>query len=100
MSDEPDDIGAEWLMEPPAPGEVQVYVKAGEGVELSPEARRALETLMMELQRSEVEGFEGPDCPGYWDCYPYSCTLKKCTPLYRRPCLVDTGCKIAEFMPM
>jgi hypothetical protein len=103
MSDEPVASDPQWLMEPPGAGELQFYVRAGEGVELSPEARQALETLVNELQRSEIEGFEvptGPECPSYWDCYPYSCTLKNCLPQYRNPCLVDAGCKIGEMRIM
>jgi hypothetical protein len=98
MSDEQGPQDPQWLMEPPGAGEFHFYLKAGDGASLSPEGRAALETLMDELQRSEAEGFAttGPECPSYWDCYPYTCTLKNCQPQYRNPCFVDAGCKIAE----
>jgi hypothetical protein len=99
MVDEPAEHDPIWLMEPPEPGEVHVYVKVGEGAELSAGAREALEELIQELQRSETEGFAPlpPDCPSFKACMPYSCGLETCQPQYRNPCLVDAGCKIAEF---
>jgi hypothetical protein len=88
-----------WLVEPPGPGEVHVYVTTGEGASLSDGAREALEELIQELQRGETEGFAPlpPDCPSFSDCSPYTCTLKTCQPQWRNPCFVDAGCKIAEF---
>ena len=89
-----------WLTEPPAAGEVHVYVKAGEGVELSEAARGALERLIEEIQQRDVEGFAlgATSCADLWkNCYPFTCTLDNCKPLYSQPCLADTGCKIAEF---
>ena len=61
--------------------------------------RGALEELIQEIQRGETAGFAPlpPDCPSFGDCSPYTCTLKSCQPQWRNPCLVDAGCKIAEF---
>ena len=89
---------AQWLVEPPGAGEVFLYVAAGEGAEVSDAARAALNTLMRELQRSEVEGFAGePPCPQFDICFPYNCTLANCQPQFHQPCLIDAGCKIAVF---
>jgi hypothetical protein len=86
----------QWLVEPPGAGEVVLYVSAGEGAEVSDAAREALNTLMRELQMSEVEGFAlGPPCPDFEWCFPYSCTLANCHPQFHQPCLIDAGCKIA-----
>ena len=45
-----------WLLEPPGPGEVQVNIEIGSNVELSPEARATLETLMHGLEEEEGRG--------------------------------------------
>ena len=46
-----------WLREPPAADEVRVAVECGDGAELSPGARDALEQLMAELHDAEVAGY-------------------------------------------
>ncbi len=99
MTDEAEDTSVpQWLLEPPEAGEVLLYIASGDGVELSDDARAALETLMQELQTRDVEGFRtGVSCPSYDSCLPYSCTLETCHPQYRKRCLVDAGCKIAGF---
>jgi hypothetical protein len=93
-ADNRDDSG--WLLEPPGPGEVQVRIEIGEGVELSPEARAALETLMNGLEEEEVAGFAfslDAACSTYRICNPYG----KCQPLTKSPtCLVFTHCRIAD----
>lgn len=102
----PDDIPAGegkspdrgWLLEPPGPREVHLYVESGEGVEVSPEIRQALETLVRELQGSEVEGFAA-SCPDLSKCRNYECTLGPCQPQTRQPyCLWHEKCRIAEIM--
>ena len=98
MTDEPLD-DPRWLTEPPGAGEIHLYVKAGEGVELSEAARDALERLVEEIQRREVEGFASATSCGelFKNCYPFTCTLDSCKPLWSQPCVADSGCKIAEF---
>jgi hypothetical protein len=87
----------QWLVEPPGAGEVFLYVAAGEGVEVTDAARDALNALMTELQRSEVEGFAGePACPQFDICFPYNCTLANCQPQFHQPCFIDAGCRIAQ----
>jgi hypothetical protein len=71
-----------------------------DGVELSEEARGALDRLMQELREHDVEGFalNATSCGELWkNCYQFTCTLDECKPLWSRPCVADTGCKIAEF---
>lgn len=98
--DEHEDAESDWLLEPPEPGEVQVNIAIGPDVELSPEAREALETLMSSLQESEVSGFAslgeadlGSKCPTYRICKSYGW----CQPLTTAPCLVYTRCRIGGF---
>jgi hypothetical protein len=50
-----DDLG--WLLQPPEPGRMQIYVRLGEGVELDDKQRAALEALVGDVYDSEVEGF-------------------------------------------
>ena len=97
MSD--DRSAPEWLLEPPAPNEVHFHFATGDDVELTPEARAAIETLLSELTSSEVEGFRF----GIWDCdalskpcAPDSCTLGQCTPYSVSGCLVHSHCRIAS----
>jgi hypothetical protein len=45
-----------WLLKP-RPGEVQIHVAIGEGAELTPELREALEALASALGQEEVEGY-------------------------------------------
>ncbi|HEV7526882.1 MAG TPA: hypothetical protein VGP92_18105 [Acidimicrobiia bacterium] len=98
MSDERS--GPDWLLEPPAANEVHFHFATGDDVELSPEARQAIETLLSELNSSEVEGFRF----GIWDCdelsrpscSPDNCTLMNCQPLTTTPsCFAHSHCKIA-----
>jgi hypothetical protein len=94
----PDESETGWLLEPPGPGEVHVNIMLGSDVELSSEARAALETLMSTLEESEVSGFAldlSAKCPGLRTCSPYG----KCTPLTSAPtCMRYVHCRIAEIM--
>jgi hypothetical protein len=60
MAEEEPDDRAEWLLAPPKAGEIRLMVELGEGAELTPEMRAAVETLMRELNESEVEGYAMP----------------------------------------
>ena len=85
-----------WLLEPPGPREVHLYVESGEGVEVSAEFRQALETLVRELQGTEVEGFAA-SCPDLSRCKSYECTLGACQPQTKSPvCYAHERCKIAQ----
>jgi hypothetical protein len=93
------ETGGQWVLEPPGPGEVHLSVSLGEGAQLSPAARAAVETLLKSLLSSEVEGFlANTDCP-YQSCLPFECQLKKCQPLKRLPCMVDMTCRVADLSP-
>ena len=84
-----------WLLEPPGAGEVELHIATGDDVELSPEAREALDRLIEAIQGHEVTGF-GTPCTFNFDCYPYSCNLDNCQPLYKKPCKSNLGCRIAS----
>ena len=58
-----------WLLEPPEPGMVKFVFELGEGTELSPEVRAALDQLVSAISGREVEGFSHTG-PG---CYPSNC---------------------------
>jgi hypothetical protein len=87
-----------WLLEPPGANQIHFHIETGDGVELTPEARQALETLVSELSGNEVEGFTF----GIWDCdelvltcQPDNCTLSNCQPLTGTPfCYVHSHCRI------
>lgn len=98
MPDESEDSERAWLLEPLGPDEVRIHVEVGEGVELSPELREALDSFVRELQASEVEveGFAVP-CPDLSDCEAYGCLLGKCQPQQRFPCAWDEKCHITKF---
>jgi hypothetical protein len=49
-----------WLHEPAAAREVRVLLEFGDDVQLSPDARAALEKLMQELSDAEVSGYALP----------------------------------------
>src|SRR5690348_17168803 len=97
MADETDDeLDTGWLLEPPANDRIHLYVAVGPEVELSDEARSALERLMSALQEEEVSGFDFSEmaafkCPAQRKCTPYGvCTL------YKTPnCYVLVSCQIA-----
>jgi hypothetical protein len=98
MADEPTENDRPWLQEPLGPTDWRVRVEVGEGVELSPEIRDALDTLLQELNTVDVEGF-AVSCPDLSACKQYNCEpLGKCTVQWRRPCYWDEGCKIATFI--
>ncbi|MEZ5141016.1 MAG: hypothetical protein R2726_00630 [Acidimicrobiales bacterium] len=87
-----------WLLEPPGSGEVTLHFAAGSDVELSEEARQALETLLSEITGQEVAGFAmgrvgiaypEPACP------PRVCDpLGNCWPYSTAPCFALIKCKI------
>ena len=84
-----------WLAEPPAAGEVRFLFEAGEDVELTPEAREALDALVTALQGAEVEGFAMQKCPALGNCPSFSCgSYYGCRPVTRGPCAWLVLCTI------
>src|SRR5437762_814243 len=81
MAGEPEDE-ARWLR-PPEPGEVRIHIAVGEGAELTPEVRRAIDELGRALQAEEVEGFAKPK--------GQRCNLVVC-PKETRSCPHDSKC--------
>ena len=47
----------QWLLEPAAPGEVKIRIEIGEGAELAPEIREAVDALAKAIQDQEVAGY-------------------------------------------
>jgi hypothetical protein len=85
-----------WLIEPPAAGDIHFHIGLGEGTELTPKAREALEQLLAALGAQDTHGFSawGPDpnCPDYTvDCSPRG----SCTKEFQSPCLILYRCIIA-----
>lgn len=88
-----DSADMRWLLAPPEPGEVRFHVEVGEDVELSTEARQALEVLLDEFSGDEVGGFAySAD-----ECNAMKCTLNNCQPLTNFPCAMNWKCRIADF---
>ncbi len=78
------------------------HIETGDGVELTPAAREALETLVSELSGTEVEGYRLGlniwDCDDYFrpSCAPDNCILNNCQPLTTTPsCLAHSHCRIS-----
>ena len=93
MPDEPhDESHSRWLVEPPAAGVVDIRVAIGSEVELSPEARAALETLISRLEESEVSGFVMSSCGVHETCAP---AYGSCKPFEAYPCFWYTQCHIS-----
>jgi hypothetical protein len=92
--DDPASKERDWLLEPLGAGEVRVHLDAGEGAVVSDEVRAAVDALLDELLSNEVEGFMWPSCSELRSCSTFMCTLGKCQPLDRFPCLAMTQCKI------
>jgi hypothetical protein len=84
-----------WLAKPLGPEELRIHVDIGEDVEVSEEARAALDTLLEELYADEVSGFAVP-CPDLGACSPrYECIpLGSCSMLSKNPCFADVWCFI------
>jgi len=93
MSDSNDTQG--WLLRPPEPGQIHFALALGEGVELSAEARDALDLLTSELLTNDVQGFSKA-CPSLKGCTSYHCVLGKCI-LDSYPCYAHTSCQVASF---
>jgi hypothetical protein len=84
--------GPRWLLEP-GPGGARIHVAVGEGAELTPELREALEALAGALHREEVEGYAKPKpCPILHVCNPYD----TCNPQTSTPCARFTTCRIED----
>lgn len=92
------DANSRWLLEPPAPGEVQLHIAVGEDAQLTPQLRAALDQLVTALYGDEVTGYTTcyPKCPDLTGCGDFSCTDHfNCSVLSRQPCLIYQRCKIA-----
>jgi hypothetical protein len=98
MADETGTSG--WILEPPGEGEVQLHIALGDGIELTPEIRAAIDNLVESLQQVDVAGYAkcNPKCPSLAGCSQYGCSkLYGCKPLISSDCLafVEVG-----FRPM
>lgn len=101
MADAIDDVS--WLIEPPGPKEVVFRLEVGHEVELSDEARHAIDVLVNEFYGDEVSGFvfNAGFIGGCWidvgKCDPYSkCTKARCAPVITSPCAVNQSCRIGQ----
>lgn len=94
----PNDGGdrARWLAEPPAPGEVRLLFDAGDEVELTPEARQALDDLVTALNGADVEGFTMRKCPALDACSDFSCGSYYGCAITRKPCAWLVECTIGK----
>ena len=92
--------GLRWLLQPPAAGEIQIHVAVGDGTELTPRVRAALETLVSTLLQAEVQGYAAicsPRCPMLQDCARFGCdAYHNCSSLTSYPCLADVRCQITN----
>jgi hypothetical protein len=93
MTNEPESQDLRWLLEPPAPGAVQIHIAVGEGTELTPEAREAIDNLLRMFQASETEGYAaGPRLTMASSCDINCLILSRCHPEYT--CMSKDSCQI------
>jgi hypothetical protein len=84
-----------WLLEPPAPGSIKLYIAVGEGTELTPEGREAIDNLMRMLQADDTQGFAaGPRLTMSAGCDINCGILSRCNPEYQTPCFSKDVCNI------
>jgi len=91
-----------WLLQPPAPGQINVSIEAAEGAALTPAAREAINTLMHELIRGDVQGFAATAtcsdlCPGDASCQSLliDCSPEgRCRVLHQAPCVANISCRV------
>ncbi len=78
MSDS-DDEDRTWIVEPPAPGQISLYLAFGNEVQLTSEQEEALNGLIhaLETADAEVTGF-APKCPKQGTCAKLTCTPVNC----------------------
>jgi hypothetical protein len=88
MPDESDDA-REWVVEPPAPGEVTLFMAAGDGVELTDEQQAAISALVESLEASDAEVAGHAACPSL--ICRLECTLKSCDVLTKPVSSAATG---------
>lgn len=94
---QPDD--EDWLLQPPPTGHIKLEIATGSAVELTEEARSALDVLINHLQSDEVTGFYITEpCGGLYDCGKYGCSLGDCL-LSSRPCRANVRCIIMKMSP-
>jgi hypothetical protein len=93
----------QWLLEPPAPGTLHLDIAVGEGTELTPEIRAALDNLISALSHTDVAGYSDtcyPKCLDLADCTNYGCRrLNNCNPLVSSPCVAEVTCYIGPPKP-
>jgi hypothetical protein len=96
MPDEGESTDRSWLVEPLGANEIRIHVDVGEGVELSDDARAAIDTLLDELTGDEVSGFAGtfPKCTDLNKCSSFICGLLNGCMLTRGPCFANVRCEI------
>jgi len=77
---EDDKAGRQWIVEPPAAGEVTFHMAFGEGVELTEEQEAALSELMRTLESSDAEVTgHAHSCSAYSVCTDKSCKPVRCS---------------------
>jgi hypothetical protein len=89
----PDGQERQWVVEPPAPGEVRLFVATGDGVDLTDEQQAAISALVETFEASdpEVMGLAScsrATCPSL--ICRLDCTLKSCDVL-TKPAAATTG---------
>ncbi len=87
-------------MEPPRAGQTDFHVEISEGAKPTAKVLAALNTLIAELfeEKSGARAEQGPICGEEADCTPpYRCGgLGRCQPLFKEPCFINIGCRIAD----
>jgi hypothetical protein len=71
-----------WIVQPPEPGEISLYLSFGDGVRLTSEQEEAINGLIRALETAdaEVTGF-APKCTKLGVCAKLTCTPVNCVHL-------------------
>jgi hypothetical protein len=91
-----------WLMEPPGAGQTDFHIEITESAKPSAKVLAALNTVIAELFEEPSAGRSVERaaliCGELSDCTPpYRCgALGRCQPLFKEPCFVNVGCRIAD----
>jgi hypothetical protein len=67
--------GRHWLVEPPAPKNVNFDISSGDQVQITPEVQEAFEHLVRALHGDDVQGYVAPSSPNPLCAIDFHCAI-------------------------